>query len=213
MKRLAILGAGGHAGVLVDIAEQTGWTTIDVFDDAATGFSVEVGQQIVGTTADLVGSLANYEGVIIGIGNNQVRERLQRMLEAQGANLVNLIHPSATISRSAKVGHGCALLAGCFLINNARIGDGVIVNTSTSVDHDVQVGDFSHLSSGVFTGGGSKIGTRSFIGLGSCTRQLSVIGDDVVVGAGSVVIGDVASGLTVAGNPARPLNKNRKSTK
>lgn len=51
------------------------------------------------------------------------------------------------------------------------------------------------------------IGENVWIGGGAIILPGITIGDHAIIGAGSVVTRDVASGTTVAGNPARPLHK------
>ena len=87
----------------------------------------------------------------------------------------------------------------------SRLGEGCIVNTAATVDHDCTLGAFVHISPGAHLAGGTQVGEDSWIGIGACTRQQVRIGSGVTVGAGAAVVGDVADGLTVAGVPARVL--------
>ena len=88
---------------------------------------------------------------------------------------------------------------------DSRIGEGAIINTAATVDHDCRLGGFVHISPGVHLGGGTQVGNGAWVGIGACTRQQIRIGKNAVVGAGAVVVKDISDGLTVAGNPAKPL--------
>lgn len=83
--------------------------------------------------------------------------------------------------------------------------DGVIVNTAATVDHDCLLDAFVHISPGAHLSGNTRIGEESWIGTGACSRQQIRIGSRATIGAGAVVVRDVSDGMTVAGNPAKPL--------
>ena len=88
----------------------------------------------------------------------------------------------------------------------ASIGTGVILNTSCSVDHDAQLDDGVHICPGSCLAGEVKVGARSWIGIGASVIQQVRIGLDVTVGAGSVVVSDLACSVTAVGVPARVVS-------
>ena len=202
-RRLAILGASGHGKVVADCAELCGWQSIRFFDDAWPELSDNGSWAIKGNADDLLSSVADFDGVLVAIGNNRIRCEKLQVLRQAGANLVSLVHPSAVVSRYATVGEGVVIFAGAVVNVDSRIGDGVIINTSASVDHDCVLAEGVHISPGVRLAGGVTIGERSWIGIGASVRQLVSVGADVVVGAGAAVVNDVGDGLTVVGVPAR----------
>ena len=107
-----------------------------------------------------------------------------------------LIHPSATISRSTCLGSATL---------NVRIGDGCIINTSSSVDHDCELGNFVHISPGSHLAGTVKVGAYTWFGIGSVAVQSLSIGEEVIIGAGSVVITSIEEKGTYVGNPCRKI--------
>ena len=80
------------------------------------------------------------------------------------------------------------------------------------VEHECVIGDFAHLSPQSTLGGRAHVGERAHIGIGASLLQLARVGDDCVVGAGAVVLKEVANGLTVVGVPAQPLKRAEKKT-
>ncbi|MEA5669841.1 acetyltransferase [Pseudomonas sp. MH2] len=204
MKQLAILGASGHGKVLAEIAELCGWQP-SFFDDAWPTRQVNGHWPVVGTTATLLEKLSDFDGVIVGIGNNSVRLAKSRLLSESGVALVSLVHPQAVLSPRARLGSGSVVMAGVVVNVDAVIGEGAILNTGCSVDHDCKVGSFVHLSPGARLAGGVTIGESSWIGIGASVRQLIRIGAGATIGAGAAVVKDVAEGTTVVGVPARAL--------
>ncbi|MCG3860927.1 acetyltransferase [Psychrobacter sp. Ps5] len=201
---LAILGASGHGKVLADIAELTGWEKIDFFDDAWPERKNNGAWQVIGDTQKLLDSLKAYDGVMVAIGNNKIRQRKLQQLESAGAEIITLIHPSATVSRYTKIGLGSVVVAGAVINPDCNIGEGVIINTCSSVGHDCTLGDAVHICPGARLAGGSEVNDRAWIGVGSSVRQLIRIGSDAIVGAGAAVVQDVLPNITVVGVPARP---------
>lgn len=206
MKRLAVLGASGHGKVVADTAQCCGWDEVDFFDDAWPGRTSNGNWLVVGDSATMYARLQNYQGVIVAIGNNVVRQAKLAALIDAAAPVVSLIHPAAVISRYASLGPGSVAFAGAVVNADAKIGFGAILNTGSSVDHDCVLGDTVHVSPGARLAGAVSVGERSWIGIGACVRQLIRIGSDVVVGAGAAVVNDVSDGVVVAGVPAKVIS-------
>lgn len=205
MKRLAILGASGHGKVVADTAECCGWQEIEFFDDAWPARRSNGSWGVTGDSAVLLVRLLEFDGVVVAIGNNAMRQAKLVALQAAGSRLATLIHPSATVSRYAVVGEGSVLFAGAVVNADARIGLGAILNSGCSVDHDCVLGDAVHISPGACLAGGVRVGEQSWIGIGACVRQMIQIGQRVMVGAGSVVVSNVPNDVTVAGVPAKRM--------
>jgi len=207
MKHLAILGASGHGRVIADTAECCGWDRISFFDDAWPHRTENGTWQVIGTSYDLLNSLKDFDGIVVGIGSNAIRQKKQSQIASAGGMLATIIHPSAVVSQYAAIGIGSVVFAGAVVNAGARIGNGVILNTSCTIDHDCVLGDFSHISPGANLAGTVQIGQRSWVGIGACIRHMIHIGDDVMIGAGAAVVNNIDNQLTVAGVPARPIKR------
>ena len=203
--KLAVLGASGHGKVVADTAECCGWRTVEFFDDAWPGVQANAAWSVVGDTAALMGRLADFDGVVVAIGNNRIRHTKLLELRAAGACLITLVHPAAIVSRYAVIGEGTVIFAGAVVNAEARINLGCILNTGCSIDHDCLLGDAVHISPGARLAGAVQVGDLSWIGIGASVRQLVHIGERVMVGAGSAVVSDIPSDVTVAGVPAKRM--------
>jgi sugar O-acyltransferase (sialic acid O-acetyltransferase NeuD family) len=205
MKSLAILGASGHGKVVADCAGALGWQRVAFFDDAWPDRQMNGIWPISGDTAGLVASLGNYDGVVVAIGNNHVRQQKLALLQQSGAPIVSLVHPAAVVSQYASIAPGSVVFAGAVINVDSILGMGAIINTGALVDHDCVLGESVHVSPGAALAGGVRVGDRAWVGIGAAVRQLVSVGADATIGAGAVVVKDVASDSTVVGNPARVL--------
>ncbi len=163
-KNIIILGAGGHAPVVIEIARACGFVVSAIYDDnpASVGKSV-AGVAVAGRIADLPDSLTG--NAFIAIGNNAVR----RSLCERFADLTwpVLVHPQACVSALARLDAGAIVCAGAVLQPNAVIGRQVIVNIGACVDHDSRVGDFCHIGAMAYVPVNSEIGAGSHLQPGS----------------------------------------------
>lgn len=203
MSRLAILGASGHGRVLADTAECCGWGRVEFFDDGWPNLQFNHGWSVCGDSSVLLGCLDQFDGVLVAIGDNRIRQvKLSELLVA-GARLATLIHPSAVVSRYSMIEPGSVVLAGAVVSAGVRVGLGAILNTGCSVDHDCLLGAAVHISPGARLAGAVHVGDLAWVGIGASVRQSIRLGSGVMVGAGAAVVSDVADGLTVVGVPAR----------
>lgn len=202
MKRLAIIGGGGHGKVVADCAELLGWNHIQFFDDLWPDLLMNEIWPVSGKSDSFFNRVSEFDGCVVAIGNNRVRLALSKKIIDKGFQLATLIHPSAIISRYSHISNGTVVFAGAVINPGTKIGIASIINTSASVDHDCILGDAVHISPGAHIAGGVTIGDYSWIGIGASIKQTIHIGNEVIVGAGAAVVKNVATGKTVIGVPA-----------
>lgn len=205
--QVTIIGAGGHAKVVIDALRLVyGTPSINLYDDAQhkqgailLGIRVETP---VPASFELLGDIH------IAIGNNNVRQALGNILILAGNNFIGVIHPKAVVSPYAVLGKGNFIAAGAIVAADANLGDGVIVNHQAVVDHDCVIGSWVHIAPGAVLGGGVRVGYGTLIGAGAVILPGVKIGANVAVGAGAVVTKDVIDNVTVVGIPARLRGRN-----
>lgn len=208
MNRIAILGASGHGKVVADaLLQMSNTNTIVFFDDSFPVIKMVALWPVVGTTADLVNVCKEFDGVVVAIGNNNIRRNKQLELVTAGAKIITVVHPKAIISPYAVIGSGAVVLAGAVINAFADVGDACVINTNAVVEHDVKLFDAVHICPGANLAGGVIIGYESWIGIGSCVKQLVHIGNKVIVGAGSVVVKNIPDNVTVVGSPAKLMRQ------
>ncbi len=147
--------------------------------------------------------LAAFDLVVAVQGRD--RRALFEAILQRGGGLPVLRHPAATISTTASIGAGTILSAGVIVQSDARVGRFCVLNTACTIDHDNVVGDSVSIGPGAHTAGRVTICDEAFVGLGAMIINGVTVGRRATVGAGAVVVRDVPEGVTVAGNPARPL--------
>lgn len=204
MSGLSIIGAGGHAKVVIATARAIGDVALaGVLDDdpARTGGEV-LGVPVRGAIDVETVRRLGVTRAVLAIGGNRARAEVAARLAGHVA-WATLVHPSAVVDPTARLGEGVVVFAGAVIQPDAVIGRHAIVNTGATVDHDCVIGDFAHIAPGVHLAGNVHVGEGALLGIGSCAIPGSRIGAWATVGAGGVVVGEVAAGACVKGVPAR----------
>lgn len=204
-----LLGAGGHARVVLDAMRTANLRLPEYALDSAKTGSVVDGVSVAG--GDELLSTASQQGIthfVLGIGGqgtSGVRATLWEKACAAGLAPLSVIHARAIVSESAVLGEGVQVLAGAIVNAGARVERGAILNTGCIVEHDCVVGEFTHVAPGSCLGGGVCLGSHCHIGLGAVVREYKTLGARTLVGAGAVVVADVPGSCRVVGVPAKAM--------
>ena len=198
--KLLVVGAGGHAKVVIDAAETAGHTIAGVL--GTPGDALEVLGHPVIRSAEGV----DADGFIIAIGDNAMRARYFTRYSATGLAPAIVVHPSVIVGADVTLGGGTFIAAGVVINAGARIGDDTILNTSCCVDHDCVIGAHSHLGPQVALCGSVRLGEGVLLGVGSCASPGASVGMWSVVGAGAAIVGDLPDHTVCVGVPARAVH-------
>lgn len=198
-----VVGAGGHAKVVMATLLDAGFSITALLDDDQTKWGSEFfGLRVAGSLEMLRDMRCS---AVIAVGDNRSRRDIS--LRYGECRWLTVVHPAAYVHDSVQLGAGTVIMAGSVIQPDSRLGDHVIVNTGATIDHDCEIADFVHIAPGVHLAGGVSVGEGALLGIGSVVLPGKKIGAWAIVGAGSVVVDDVPSFITVAGVPARPVGK------
>lgn len=206
MEPTIVLGAGGHAKVIIEILrESAAYQPIGCLGQMPENCHDLLGVPILGNDDQLdVIRARGIQYAFVAIGDNRVRQMLIERVRRAGFRLAQAISPRATISPSAQLGDGVAIMPGAHVGTETRLGEGVIVNTRAVVDHDGLLGSCVHIGPAAALAGCVHVGEQAFIATGSSVIPHRRIGARTIVGAGSVVVRDLPSDVVAYGSPARP---------
>jgi len=210
-KALVILGAGGHAKVLIAALMSGPATILGIADRDGSGKTRDVlGIPIIGDNDSVLRYSSKDIRLVNGLGSVSSTERRRDLFDkfvALGYHFATVVHASAVISTDVSLGEGVQVMAGAVIQPGTVVGDNTILNTGVSVDHDCLIANHVHIAPGATLSGGIRVGEGTHVGAGAVVVQGIEIGRQCLVAAGAVVVHDVAAHTRVAGVPARMLKE------
>lgn len=204
MKPLWVIGAGGHAKVVVDTARSTGrFEVVGLLDDNEDRWGRQfLGARVRGAASRELASRLGIGLAVIAIGSNRARAEVAQRLDGLVA-WASLVHPTAHLAPGVRIGEGTVVFAGAIVQPSSVIGHHAILNTACSIDHDNSIGDFVHIAPGVRLAGNVRVQEGALMGIGSSVVPGCAIGAWATIGAGGVVVHDIPPGVTAKGVPAK----------
>ncbi len=208
MRDLIIVGASGFGREVAQYVEDINqcsptWNLLGYIDDNLEALDgIGHGHAVIDTIqGHTPKGCADY---VCGLAMPAVKRSVVELLEGRGARFVTLQHPSARVSRYARIGRGCIITPNSNINTDAVVGNFVSVLAS-GVGHDAMVGDFSTLSGHVCVNGHVEIGPGVYVGCGALIAPSKKVGEGATVAIGSVVVTNVRPGVKVFGNPAKKI--------
>ncbi|WP_342131813.1 NeuD/PglB/VioB family sugar acetyltransferase [Hydrogenophaga sp. OTU3427] len=203
---LCVLGFGGHARSVLDVALSAGVKDFFFVDtNAAEGESL-LGFPVLAAMPD---SLPAGWAVFPAAGANERRAgQVDGALRA-GWPLATLVSPLASLGVGATIESGCFIGHHAHIGPMARIGTGCIINTGALVEHEAVVGDFCHVSVNAVMAGRTRIGRAVMIGAGATVLDGLSVADGVTIGGGGLVHRSISEAGVYVGVPARPVAASR----
>lgn len=208
MKKIVICGAGGHGVEIKTIIEDINeikkcWEITGFVDASFSVGSLICGLPVVGDDQYLL-DCTEPTDVAIAVADVYIRERLFTTLSRnQILDFPSLVHPGANVARNTSLERGVVISQFCIVSPRAALGKFAFLHGGVFVGHDAVIGSYSLVMPHAAILGSVTIGSRCFIGAQASIRQGLSLGENVVVGMGSVVVKDVPNEVVVMGNPAR----------
>lgn len=204
MKKILLVGAFHE---MIELCEDAGFEIVGLIDNDNEGQDY-YGYPVLGTDKDARSLHEKYPScaVVITPDSPTVRKRLVDEYASYGFDFATVIHPSATVSRTASIGEGSVIQCGANVSSNSHIGRFCKLNVNANVMHDNKVGDYSTIAPNAVLLGHVELEERVYIGANSTVLPNKVIGSESIVGAGAVVVNDVQPSCTVVGVPAKCIN-------
>jgi len=209
MRRLVIVGAGGHGREALDIVRAINdsrptFDFVGFLDDGRTpGSRAEPHDARILGGVDRMADLD--AAMVVAVGATEARRRIVASLS--GYPTVDLVHPLASIGSHVQHGPGLIMAAGARLTHGIVLGQHVHVNVNATVSHDCRIGSFVTITPGAHLSGSVTLGDRVWMGIGSTAIQGVRVGAGTTVGAGAAVVDDLPPGCTAVGVPARPVKE------
>jgi sugar O-acyltransferase (sialic acid O-acetyltransferase NeuD family) len=214
LEQIFVFGAGGHAKVVLDVIEkQALYEPVFIVDDHPSAREATCfGYRVLGGREDLLAATRTGSTLkgFVAIGDNTNRLNVARWLEQHGYELISAVHPSVQLARGVSIGANSAVMAGCIINSDTKIGNSVIINTAATVDHDCLIGDATHIAPGCHLCGNVVLGAASLLGAGTIVSPGIAIGENTIVGAGSVILEDLPGDVIAVGHPAKIVKQNIK---
>jgi len=192
-RSVVLLGAGGHAKVVLSLVHALGWHVTGVCDPAfSTAQEAREwrGVPILGDDAALLCLDPRAVALLNGVGQTTgggTRQNLFEACKARGFHFPALVHPSASVDPSASLDEGVQVMAGAVIQADSRVGVNTIVNTRASVDHDGVIGAHVHIAPGATLCGGVQVGDGAFIGAGATVAPSLYVGRSAFLVAGALL--------------------------
>lgn len=203
-RHIIVLGAGGHAKVVIATLQAAGRVVHGILDDDDALHNTHIlGAPVIGST-DCAHAFRHLEA-IIAVGDNDLRRKLS---EQVNLDWTAVVHPSAVVHPEVTIGPGTVVFAGAVIQPGARIGAHTIINTGATVDHDCVVGDYVHIAPGAHLGGTVMVYDGAFVGIASALLPNIHIGRWSKLGAGTVAIHDIEPRTVSVGVPSRYVRRN-----
>ena len=214
MRRLIIIGAGDFGREVSWVAERINavtpvWELLGFVDDTPEKQGTVVdGYPVLGPVSSL-SSVTEETWVVCSIGTGKTRRRImERILENPVLKVATLIDPAVIVGRNAWVGEGCVVCAGTVLAISSRLEAHVIVNLNCTIGHDTVLEPFCTVHPGSNLSGKVHVGACTDIGTGTKIIQGLTVCPGCTMGAGAVVVRDLAEPGTYVGVPVKRIERN-----
>lgn len=212
MKKVIIIGSGGHAKVVIDIIQEMGeFNIIGITSESLLKGDLFLGYEVLGND-DVLQNYTNDSQVLVAMGlggyvNNTLRSKVYADVKKIGLSFINVIHPNSFISKTSELGEGVTVFPGVIINSHVQIGNNVIIATGATIDHETIIGNHVLISAGVTIGAYTVIKDQVLLALGSKVISGLKIDENALIAAGAVVVKNVNANSKMFGIPAKKIER------
>lgn len=209
LKPLYIVGAGGFGREVAWLAEtinkeKNTWDIKGFIDDDSELWDKVIDDYHVLGGLNILEVQSSDIWCVVAVGNAAVRKRItQKLDESEHIKYATLISPDVKMGFGNTIGEGTIICAGTIITVDASIGRHNIINLSCTIGHDAELDDYVTLYPSVNVSGKVRIGNTTEVGTGTQIIQGIDICEEVILGAGAVVVEDIKEPGTYVGVPVR----------
>lgn len=207
----AIFGAGAYGEVYLHYLRDAGVNVSAFLDDNPAKHGNDLlGVPVIGGIEEL--DKLRETGIsklYCPVGNSEIRLRVNRRARLLGLITPNFVHHSAVVDSFLAPDSGIYILPCSVLMPWIEVKQDVMISIGVKIAHHTILGEGVFLSTGVSVGANIRLCDRAYVGMNATlvTGKCSTVGHDALIGAGAVVVSDIEDGMTVVGNPAKPMVK------
>lgn len=191
MKKIVLIGGGGHCKSVIDVIEQEKQFEIHgIVDKPEKIGSYILGYEVIAADDNLQKLAKRFKYALVTVGqikSPDLRIKLFNLASKAGFSLPSIISPNAYVSKHSSLGKGVVVMHHAVVNANTSIGDNCIINSKALIEHDCEVAEHCHISTNATINGGSKVGTRSFVGSNVTTKESIIIEEKSFIKASSIV--------------------------
>lgn len=191
MKKIILIGGGGHCRSVIDVIEQESqFQIVGIIDKPNFLGSKILGYKVIGNDHDLKKIAKKFKYALITVGHIKshiLRLKLFTLAKKAGFKFPSIISPNAYVSKHSKIGNGTIIMHHAIISANTIIGDNCIINSKALIEHDCLISNHCHISTSTIINGGVKIGSKCFIGSNVTTKNNIEIRANSFVKAGTLL--------------------------
>jgi len=212
--RIVLLGGGVHLQYSIDVIQKQNKFEIVGVTDSIKAVGQELfGYKVIGRQEEIKELVSSHgiEAGLITVGDNWSRKAIYDAVTSPipSFKFVSAIHPSVIIGNNVEIGSGVIAMAGVIFNPGARIGDFTLFGTGAQIEHDCVIEEFASVSAGSVLGGFVRIGKYAAVCLGATILDRVSIGENTVVGSGSLVTRSLPASVLAYGAPAKVVRKRK----
>lgn len=208
MKDIVIYGAGGYGREIACLINRINalkpeWNLLGFLDDGVPiGTKTEYGEVLGGL--DFINDYPNEISVVIAIGTPSIIQKLVAEIINPKVDFPNLIDPNVEFLdiNNVRMGKGNIICARCVVSCNVDIADFNLFNIGVGIGHDASFGSYNVLMPNVNISGGVETGNCNLFGVKSTVLQYLKVGNNVKIGANSLLMRKAKDDGLYFGTPA-----------